>query len=35
MGRDYRDGLGRANQKIAALADHVIFMVAGLPMVVK
>ena len=35
MGRDYRDGLGRANQRIAAKADHVIFMVAGLPMVVK
>lgn len=35
MGRDYRDGLGRANQQIAAKADHVIFMVAGLPMVVK
>ncbi len=35
MGRDYRDGLGRANQQIAAHADRVIFMVAGLPMVVK
>jgi adenosylcobinamide kinase/adenosylcobinamide-phosphate guanylyltransferase len=35
MGRDYRDGLGRVNQKIAALADRVVFMVAGLPMVVK
>lgn len=35
MGRDYRDGLGRANQQIAAKADHVVFMVAGLPMVVK
>ncbi|MEE4195363.1 MAG: bifunctional adenosylcobinamide kinase/adenosylcobinamide-phosphate guanylyltransferase [Anaerolineae bacterium] len=35
MGRDYRDGLGWANQRFAAQADHVIFMVAGLPMVVK
>ena len=35
MGRDYRDGLGRANQHIAAQADRVILMVAGIPMVVK
>ena len=35
MGRDYRDGLGRANQRIAAQSDHVYFLVAGLPMTVK
>ena len=35
MGRVYRDGLGWANQKIARAADKVIFMVAGIPMVVK
>jgi adenosylcobinamide kinase / adenosylcobinamide-phosphate guanylyltransferase len=35
LGRLYRDALGRANQRLAAAADRVIFMVAGLPMVVK
>ncbi len=35
MGRVYRDVLGQANQWLAARADRVIFMVAGLPMVVK
>jgi len=35
MGRYYRDALGRANQQPAAAADRVIFMVAGIPMVVK
>jgi len=35
LGRLYRDALGRANQQIAAIADEVLFMVAGLPMVVK
>lgn len=35
LGRVYRDALGRANQKIAAAADEVLFMVAGLPMKVK
>ena len=34
-GRLYRDALGRANQRLAAAADNVLFMVAGLPMVVK
>ena len=33
--RSYRDALGRANQKIAAEADEVLFMVAGIPMKVK
>jgi len=35
MGRVYRDGLGWANQRLAQEADKVIFMVAGIPMVVK
>lgn len=35
LGRLYRDALGRANQRLAATADEVIFMVAGLPMMVK
>jgi adenosylcobinamide kinase/adenosylcobinamide-phosphate guanylyltransferase len=35
LGRIYRDALGRANQRLAAAADCVIFMVAGLPMRVK
>lgn len=35
LGRLYRDALGRANQRLAQVADEVLFMVAGLPMVVK
>jgi len=35
LGRVYRDALGRANQRLAAAADRVLFMVAGLPMTVK
>lgn len=35
IGRVYRDVLGWANQNLAALADRVLFMVAGLPMTVK
>ncbi|HFQ95842.1 MAG TPA: bifunctional adenosylcobinamide kinase/adenosylcobinamide-phosphate guanylyltransferase [Anaerolineae bacterium] len=35
LGRAYRDLLGRANQRLAAAADRVIFMVAGLPLMVK
>ena len=35
LGRLYRDTLGRANQRLAAEADNVLFMVAGLPLVVK
>jgi adenosylcobinamide kinase/adenosylcobinamide-phosphate guanylyltransferase len=35
MGRVYRDGLGWANQRLAREADTVIFMVAGIPTVIK
>lgn len=35
LGRVYRDVLGRANQYLAARADRVIFMVAGIAMIVK
>jgi adenosylcobinamide kinase / adenosylcobinamide-phosphate guanylyltransferase len=35
LGRAYRDALGRANQRMAAAADRVLFMVAGIPMRVK
>ncbi len=35
LGRVYRDALGRANQSLAAAADTVLFMIAGIPMKVK
>ncbi len=35
MGRVYRDGLGWANQRLAREADRVIFMVAGIPTIIK
>lgn len=35
LGRLYRDALGRANQQLAAAADQVLLMVAGLPLRVK
>lgn len=35
LGRLFRDGLGRANQRLAAAADSVLLMVAGIPMRVK
>lgn len=35
LGRVYRDSLGRANQRLAAIADEVLFMVAGIPMKVR
>ena len=35
LGRLYRDALGRANQRLAAASDRVLFMVAGLPLTVK
>ena len=35
LGRVYRDALGFANQALARVAKRVIFMVAGIPMVIK
>jgi len=35
LGRLFRDLAGMVNQRVAALADTVVFMVAGLPMFLK
>jgi adenosylcobinamide kinase / adenosylcobinamide-phosphate guanylyltransferase len=35
MGRSYRDVLGSINQRVAAVADEVLLMVAGCPLVIK
>jgi adenosylcobinamide kinase/adenosylcobinamide-phosphate guanylyltransferase len=35
VGCRFRDLLGEINQKIARVADHVVLMVAGLPLALK
>jgi adenosylcobinamide kinase/adenosylcobinamide-phosphate guanylyltransferase len=34
-GRKYRDSLGEVNQRVGAIADNVVLMVAGFPLALK
>jgi adenosylcobinamide kinase / adenosylcobinamide-phosphate guanylyltransferase len=35
LGRQFRELLGEVNQRVASVADNVLFMVAGLPLALK
>ncbi len=35
LARDFRDAAGNLHRRVAAIAQHVHFMVAGIPMIVK